>query len=65
MNSLFNALGPFNNIQKVMSQVNQLKRSFNGDPRQAINQMLQSGRINQRQVDQAKQMAEQIQSMLR
>ena len=65
--SIFNAMGntPFGNIQNIMSQVNQLKQKFNGDPQQAINQMLQSGRINQNQLDQARQMANQIQSMLR
>lgn len=65
--SIFNAMGntPFGNIQNIMSQVNQLKQKFNGDPQQAINQMLQSGRINQNQLEQARQMANQIQSMLR
>ena len=66
--SVFKALSgnmPLGNAQNIMRQVNQLKQTFPGDPQQAINQMLQSGRINQMQLTQAKQMAEQIQSMLR
>ncbi len=66
MNStIFKAIGPVGNVQNIMNQVNQLKQTFSGDPQQTINQMLKTGRINQAQLNQAKQMAEQIQSMLR
>lgn len=69
MNStIFNAMSgnmPIGNVQNIMRQVNQLKQTFSGDPQQAVNQMLQSGRINQMQLNQAKQLAKQIQSMLR
>ena len=68
MNSaIYKAIGntPIGNVQNIMNQVNQLKKTCSGDPQQTINQMLQSGRINQAQLNQAKQMADQIQSMLR
>lgn len=67
-NPIFNAMGAipmFGNVQNFMSQFNQFKQMFNGDPQQTISQMLQNGQINQNQIDQAKQMAEQIQQMMR
>ena len=63
MNNLFGAMG---NMQNMMSQVNQLKKQFVGRrPEDIINEMLKSGQINQDQVDQAKQMADQFRSILR
>ena len=56
---------PFGNVQNMLAQFNKFKQTFQGDPQQTINQMLQSGQINQAQIDQAKQMAEQFQRMLK
>lgn len=67
-NPLFNALGNvpmFGNMQNFMNQFQQFKQTFSGDPQQTINQMLQNGQINQQQVEQAKQMAEQFRNMMR
>ena len=68
MNSIFNALGGlpmFGNMQNFLNQFNQFKQTFTGDPQQTINQMLQNGQINQNQLEQAKQMAEQIQKLMK
>lgn len=67
-NPIFNALAgntPLGNMQNFLNQFNQFKRTFNGDPQQTINEMLKNGQINQSQLDQAKQMAQQIQSMMK
>jgi len=67
-NPLFNALGNvpmFGNMQNFMTQFQQFKQTFSGDPQQTINQMLQNGQINQQQIEQAKQMAEQFRNMMR
>jgi len=67
-NPIFNALGNvpmFGNMQNFMNQFNQFKQTFSGNPQDTINQMLKSGKITQAQVDQAKQMAEQFQRMMR
>lgn len=56
---------PFNNMQNMMAQFNQFKQTFKGDPQETINKMLQNGQINQTQIDQAKQMAQQFRSMMR
>ena len=67
-NPIFNALAgntPLGNMQNFMQQFQQFKRTFSGDPQQTVNEMLKNGQINQSQLDQAKQMAQQIQSMIK
>ena len=53
--------GPMQMIQQFM----QFKQSFKGDPKEEVQKMLQSGRISQAQLNQAQQMAQQFQSMMR
>ena len=48
----------------LLAQVQQFKQSFNGDPNQTINQMLQSGKVTQEQVNRATQIANQMKGML-
>ena len=60
MNSLYNQLG--NN--DFMQRFNQFRASFRGDPQQQIQQMLQSGRITQAQLNDAQSKAMQIMKML-
>ena len=48
----------------LLTQFQQFKQSFNGDPNQAINQMLQSGKVTQEQVNRATQIANQMKGML-
>ena len=71
-NSLFNSLGGgnsklpglFGNIQDMMSKLNQFRQSFQGDPKQQVQQLLNSGKMSQNQYNQLSQMATQIQNML-
>ena len=66
MNNIFSAMNnPFGNMQNLMAQYNQFKQTFKGDPQETVNRMLQSGQINETQVEQAKQMAQQFRSMLK
>ena len=61
-NPIYNLLnGQQNNL---LAQVQQFKQSFNGDPNQTINQMLQSGKVTQEQVNRATQIANQMKGML-
>lgn len=55
---------PFQNMQMMMQRFNQFKQSFNGNASQQIQQMMNSGRVNQSQYNQAVQMAQQFQKML-
>jgi len=53
-----------NNMQNLLQQFNQFRQNFKGDPRQQVQQMLNSGRISQEQYNQAVQMANQFKSLL-
>lgn len=66
-NPIFNALGggmmPQNNM---FAQFQQFRQQMQGkNPHEEINKLLQSGVINQQQLNQAQQMAQQFQSMFR
>lgn len=70
-NSLFNTLGgnpklpgPFGNMQDLMQRLTQFKQSFQGDPKQQVQELLNSGKMSQSQYNQLSQMATQIQNML-
>ena len=66
-NPIFNALGgnmmPGNNMFTQFQQFRQRMQGVN--PHEEINRLLQSGAINQQQLNQAQQMAQQMQSMFR
>lgn len=49
----------------MLQQLVEFKRTYKGDPKQAVMQMLQQGKITNPQLQQAMQMAKQIQSMLK
>lgn len=51
------------NFQNMMQRFQQFQRSFRGDPRQQIQQMMNSGKVSQTQYNQAVQMAQQFQKM--
>ena len=48
----------------LMQRFQQFQQMFRGDPRQQIQQMLNSGKISQGQYNQAVQMAQQFQRMM-
>lgn len=70
-NPIFQALGggampgPFGNMQQMVQAFNQFKANFQGDPKQKVQELLQSGKINQQQLNQAQQMAQQFQQFLK
>ena len=63
-NPLFNLLGGQNPLQMIMARFQQFQNSFSGDPRQQVQQLLNSGKVNQQQYNQAVQMANQLQRMM-
>lgn len=65
-NPLFKQFGnsQYGNMGNIVQQFNQFKQQFHGDPRQQIQQMLNSGKITQAQYDQAVQRAKALQHML-
>ena len=62
-NPLFQQMQP-NNIQNIFQRFKQFQQAFRGDPRQQVQQLLNSGKVTQSQYDQAVKMAEQFQRML-
>ena len=69
---LFNAFGnvmqgnnPISNMANFMNRFNQFRQTFNGNPQQQVQQMLNSGQMSQEQFNQAANMANQIMRMMR
>lgn len=68
MNPLYNMLGgntPMGNMGQMMQQFQQFKNSFKGDPKAEVQRLVQSGKISQSQLNQAQQMARQLQQYLK
>lgn len=67
-NPIFNALGgnmPLGN-NNIFAQVQQFRQQMQGkNPHEEINKLLQSGAISQQQLNEAQQMAQQMQSLFR
>jgi hypothetical protein len=55
---------PQNSMMNMVKQFNQFKKSFQGDPKAQVQELLNTGRMSQAQFNQLRQMAEQFKSML-
>jgi len=69
-NPLFQMLGnamPNNigNMGNLIQQFQQFRNTFKGDPRQQVQQLLNSGKVSQEQYNQAVQMANMLQNMIK
>jgi hypothetical protein len=49
----------------IIQRFQQFKQSFSGNPQQIVQQMLDSGKISQERYNQAVQMANQLQNILK
>nr|DAV68946.1 MAG TPA: hypothetical protein [Caudoviricetes sp.] len=54
-----------NNPMQMIQQFNQFKNSFTGDPKQAVMNLLQSGQMNQDQLNQLQSMAKELKKLLK
>lgn len=63
-NPFFGALGGGNGFMQMLQQFQQFKANFKGDPKAEVEKLLQSGRLNQQQLNQLQQMAKQFQSLM-
>ena len=62
-NPLFQALGgqsQMNPMMQLIQDARQLKQTFQGDPRQTVQQLVASGRMSQQQFNQYVQIANQL-----
>lgn len=50
---------------QLLQQIRNFQQSYRGDPKQAVMQMVRSGQVNNAQLQQAMQMAQQIQQMFK
>lgn len=70
-NPFFNALGggkmpgPMGNFQQMMQQFQQFKQTFQGDPKAEVEKLLQSGKINQEQLNMVQGLAKQFEGFLK
>lgn len=71
-NPLFKAIGggipnmdgPLGKFGVMMQSFNKFASSFNGDPKEKVQELLNSGRMTQEQFNQLQQMAKQFQNMM-
>lgn len=58
---LFNTFGnQGGQMNDLINQFNRFRQTFNGNPQQQVQQLLNSGRMTQEQFNQFRQMAEQM-----
>lgn len=64
-NPLFGMMGGNQpQMSGLMQRFQQFKQAFTGDPKQRVQDLLNSGKISQQQYNQAVQMAQQLQRMM-
>lgn len=57
--------GAMGNFQQMMQQFQQFKQTFTGDPKAEVEKLLQSGKINQEQLNMVQGLAKQFESFLK
>ena len=66
MNLLYNDFHPQNNsMNNFLTQFNQFKNTFTGNPEQQVKQLLSSGRMSQEQFNQFAQTANQLYKLIK
>lgn len=69
MNSLFNFFQPQiqqnNSTNNLLTQFNQFRTFFNGNPEQQVKQLLSSGKMSQEQFNQLAQTANQLRPLIK
>ena len=64
MNKLYEEMKPQNQYQNFMQQFEQFKKTISGNPKEQVQQLLNSGKITQQQYNAAVQQANMIRSIL-
>lgn len=66
-NPIFQMLGnsQFGNMAGLVQQFQQFKQQFTGDPKEQVQQLLNSGKVSQTQYNQAVQMANTLRQFLK
>ena len=61
---MMNTIGGNSPMNAMLQRFQQFQQTFKGDPRQQVQQLLNSGKVSQSQYNNAVQMAQQLQRML-
>ena len=68
-NPLYNILGggsmPINNTANMIKRFNEFRSTFSGDPKQVVQNLLNSGQMSQQQFNELQQMATQFQKLMK
>jgi len=56
---------PNNGMANLLKQFQQFRQSFNGNPHEQVQQLLNSGKVSQEQYNRAVQMANMLQQMMK
>ena len=64
MNPLYDQMQQQGQQNNLLQRFQQFRQSFRGDPKQQVQQLLNSGKVSQEQYNRAVQMAQQFQRML-
>lgn len=64
MVNLQNGGNPLGNLFGIIQQFQDFKKNFKGDPKQQVQDLLNSGKMSQEQLDQYTSMAQQLQNIL-
>lgn len=64
-NPIYQQLNGTNQVNPLINRIMQFKNTFSGDPKQMVQNLINSGRITQAQVNQYAQQADQIYKLLK
>lgn len=56
--------GPMGNFQQMVQKFQEFRSTFQGDPKEEVEKLVQSGKISQPQLNQLQMMAKQFQSLM-
>jgi hypothetical protein len=62
---MYPGFNPFQNLPNLLSSFSQFKSNFQGDPRQKVQELLNSGQMSPEQFNQLQTMAKQFENLLR
>lgn len=63
-NPLFNSFGNMNPFQQLVNDAREFRKTFQGNPREEVEKLLNSGQMTQEQFNQYSQIAQQIAPMM-
>ena len=63
-NSIYNSMRPQNPFQQIINEAKEFRKTFNGNPKDEVQRLLNSGQMSQAQFNHYSQIAQQISQMM-